>query len=251
MDSLGGSVRIPKTSEVLARRIRRWIINGELPKDSRLPQEAKLMEQFDVSRPTLREAIRILEWEGMIEVSRGARGGARVTSGWGDLVSRAMGIALQTRHATLAHIHEVRSLIEPPAARLAAERNSEAAADALGELMQEQWWAWSDAHAIAEIISAFHQTLLQQCGNPTLEVFGVALQGIVAKNIEMSGRADNRASHVLPKPKTAYRSQERLVSLIRAGDSEGAENHWRKHMAATQTYLLGGFSATEVIDVLD
>lgn len=251
MGILGGSIRIPKTSEVLARRIRRRIITGQLEKDSRLPPEAKLMEEFDVSRPTLREAIRILEWEGMIEVSRGARGGARVTSAWGELVTRATGIALQARHATLANIHELRSLIEPPAARMAAERNSEGAAAALGQLMQVQWWAWTDTHAIAEVITAFHQTLLEQCGNPTLEIFGIALQGIVTKNIEISGRQDQRAGDALPKPKAAYRSQERLISLIQAGDGDGAEEHWRQHMAATQKYLLGGFSATEVIDVLD
>ena len=70
-------VRVPKTAELVAGRIRRSIVTGELRTGDSLPSEAHLITDFQVSRPTIREAIRILESEGLISVSRGARGRAR------------------------------------------------------------------------------------------------------------------------------------------------------------------------------
>jgi GntR family transcriptional regulator, transcriptional repressor for pyruvate dehydrogenase complex len=68
-------VRVPKTAELVASRIRRAIVEGRIGAGENLPSEAKLVETFEVSRPTIRETIRILEFE--ITASRGARGGAR------------------------------------------------------------------------------------------------------------------------------------------------------------------------------
>src|SRR5256885_7189092 len=72
------SVRVPKAAELVAGHVRSQIVRGELSEGDALPPESALMEQFDISRPTLREAFRILESEGLITVRRGARGGARV-----------------------------------------------------------------------------------------------------------------------------------------------------------------------------
>src|SRR2546423_893707 len=74
---VGRQVRVPKTAELVARALRRQIIRRELGQGEALPSESALMEQFGVSRPTLREAFRLLESESLIEVRRGVRGGAR------------------------------------------------------------------------------------------------------------------------------------------------------------------------------
>src|SRR3546814_1841939 len=71
-------VRIPKAAEIIAQAIRRRIVLGDLVEGDLLPTEADLMTQFDVSRPTLREAIRLLEAEGLVRVLRGAKGGVRI-----------------------------------------------------------------------------------------------------------------------------------------------------------------------------
>src|SRR4051794_8165047 len=68
------NVRVPKTAELVARRIRRQIVTGELKEGDALPPESQLMADFTISRPTLREAFRILESEALITVRRGARG---------------------------------------------------------------------------------------------------------------------------------------------------------------------------------
>ncbi|WP_338010625.1 FadR/GntR family transcriptional regulator [Gordonia sp. KTR9] len=71
-------VRVPKAGELVAAQLRRQVVTGELKAGDPLPSETTLMERFGVSRPTLREAFRILESESIIVVLRGARGGARV-----------------------------------------------------------------------------------------------------------------------------------------------------------------------------
>ena len=70
-------VRVPKAAELVAAHLRRQIIRGDIAEDEALPAEAELMHIYNVSRPTLREALRILESESLIVVKRGARGGAR------------------------------------------------------------------------------------------------------------------------------------------------------------------------------
>ena len=72
-------VRVPKTAELVASHLRRQIVRGELKEGDALPPESALMEQFGVSRPTLREAFRVLESEALISVRRGARA-ARVST---------------------------------------------------------------------------------------------------------------------------------------------------------------------------
>src|SRR5437588_12748997 len=76
--AFGSEVRVPKAAELVAAQRRREIVRGQLAEGAALPTESALVAQFGVSRPTLREAFRVLEAEALITVSRGARGGARV-----------------------------------------------------------------------------------------------------------------------------------------------------------------------------
>jgi GntR family transcriptional regulator, transcriptional repressor for pyruvate dehydrogenase complex len=85
------SFRPPKTAELIAEAVRADIRNGVLRAGSRLPGEAVLMETYSVSRPTLREALRMLEHDEVIEIRRGAHGGAAVRSPSGRPLARAIG----------------------------------------------------------------------------------------------------------------------------------------------------------------
>ena len=76
----GDKVRVPKVAELVAAEIRRLIVRGEVEEGAALLPESELMVEFGVSRPTLREAFRILESESLISVTRGSRGGARTLS---------------------------------------------------------------------------------------------------------------------------------------------------------------------------
>ena len=89
------AVRSPKTAELVAGTLRRMVVDGQLKEGDFLPNEAELMAHFGVSRPTLREAVRVLESERLVEVRRGSRTGARVRVPGPEIVARPAGLLLE------------------------------------------------------------------------------------------------------------------------------------------------------------
>ena len=121
IDSGPRGFRVPKTAELVASELRNKIIRNELPDGHSLPSEAELVQEYSISRPTLREAIRILESEGLVPVARGVHGGPRVHRPDPRLAAEHFGRLLQNRGTTLSDIFTARLLIEPICARLIAE----------------------------------------------------------------------------------------------------------------------------------
>src|SRR5215207_3456259 len=111
VNALGAKVRPPKTSELVADHIRRLILRGELKEGDSLQPELQLMETFSVSRPTLREAFRILESEQFISVLRGSRSGARVHLPRAENVARYAAFVLQAQRTPIADIYGARLLV--------------------------------------------------------------------------------------------------------------------------------------------
>jgi DNA-binding FadR family transcriptional regulator len=247
---VSSQVRIPKIAEIVAGKIRRAIVEGSIGEN--LPSEAKLIEMFEVSRPTIREAIRILEFENLISVARGARGGARIKAPSVDFVSRAMGVALQTRGATLGDIYAARSMIEPLAARLAAETRPAEAAAALRQHVVAEQEELKKNLVITGFAAEFHRTLMDQCGNQTFALVGIALHDLVSKHNQLAHRTrpPEDPAVTLKRSKAGVRSQERLIEYIVAGRGDDAENHWRAHMAKAGEFFLQGLAETSVVDIL-
>src|ERR1700727_1111947 len=107
-------VRVPKAAELVAAALRRQIISGELAEGDALPPESALMTQFGVSRPTLREAFRVLESENLITIRRGARGGARVHPPGREVAARYAAFTLEDRGVTLRDVYDARPALEGP-----------------------------------------------------------------------------------------------------------------------------------------
>jgi len=240
------AMRVPKTAELVASRIREQIIRGELSEDDALPPESELMAQFGVSRPTLREGFRILESEGLIVVRRGARGGARVQVPDHEVAARFAGLVLQYRGATLADVFQARTMIEAPAARMLA--SSKHRADIARQLQ-----AFGDAHAEdlrnPARAPGFHRLMVELTGNQTLILLAGMLEDI-AEAAAISWERQNPPS--LPEAQRAHRGHQKVIELIRAGASEKAEAFWRAHLDQVGTVLMkvhGGAPGT-VVDVL-
>jgi GntR family transcriptional regulator, transcriptional repressor for pyruvate dehydrogenase complex len=223
-------VRVPKTAELVARHIRRQIVRGELAEGEVLPPEAELMQRFGVSRPTLREAYRVLESESLISIQRGSRGGARVRLPDSRVAGRYAGLVLQLRGTTLDDVFEARAVIEPPAARFAAQRRTPDSVERLRAAITVESAVVDDPIRFAMAASAFHETLMEESGNDTMAVLHGTLAEIVATTtthvvVSSVDQESRRAANEL-----AVRSHCRLVDLIEQGDGEGAESHWRAHM---------------------
>lgn len=234
--------RALKAAEVIASRLRSQIVRGELPTGHTLPPETALLETFDVSRPTLREAFRILETESLIDVRRGSRGGAQVTSPDLAAATRAVGILLQLRGTTIDDVYQARMFLEPPCARLLASQRTEQDLDDLTAILtslaaSENPDRVPDPHLWALLTFEFHDLLVSRVGNHTLALQSALLREIVTHHI--SARVETYSTHGDPQRfRRALRSYQRLIDLLAQRDGDAAEEHWRAHMSAAGGFLL-------------
>ena len=134
---VGVVFRAPKTAELIAIHLRRQIVRGELKPGETLPPEMQLVGQFGVSRPTLREAFRILEAETLLSVRRGSRGGAQVMSPDVSVAARNIGLLLQIQGTTIDDVYQARMISEPPCAALLAKRRTQQDIDDLTEVVEK------------------------------------------------------------------------------------------------------------------
>lgn len=113
-------MEVPKASDVLANELRERILSGEYPEGTPLPPERELVTQTQMSRTTVREALRILEVQGLIRIKAGRAGGAFVQRPGEESVASSLELLIRGRQIRLASVHETREAIEPSCARLAA-----------------------------------------------------------------------------------------------------------------------------------
>src|SRR5690606_22786307 len=175
---VGRQVRVPKTAELISRSLRRMIVRREIQPGDALPSESALMEQFSISRPTLREAFRILESEGLITVRRGAHGGARVQLPSTEVAAHYAGLVLQHRGATLVDVLDARTLLAPPAAGLVAARSDrKRSARAIRSFAKANDFPASDPRYVRTYFD-FNRLLVSLTGNETLMLVTAMLEMI-------------------------------------------------------------------------
>lgn len=243
--------RSPKREkpQQVADELRQAIMAGELDEGDSLGHEPDLIERFGVSRPSLREALRILETEGLITVVRGVQGGVVVHRPDRRQAARTAALLLQTRNVPLADVFEARTILEPIAVRMVAEaRNRGASAKRLRALIDDEIAVIDDAVEFGHANARFHEELVSMGGNQTLGIVAEMLDEVVARAVtavHQAGADDSETTR-----RRGVRSQQRLVELIEAGDADGAEEHWRRHMSVVGRVMLGQQAKT-VIDLLD
>jgi GntR family transcriptional repressor for pyruvate dehydrogenase complex len=248
---IGFRLKVPKAAELVSNRLRSQIVRGQLPEGSALAPERELIEKFGVSRPTLREAIRILESEGLVSIQRGARGGAIVQSPNVRMATRYVSLVLQTNGTTLIDIHRVHRLIEPTAARFVAEQFSRTAPSVLYESVEQCLSVFADNYAFGVATAAFRNKLIELTEIPTLSLLMSMTNDIFQRYWgAMTANAAERADNA-PTKRLALRSFKKLIGFIEAGDGASAEQHWRKHNELVERNLRDWPPASQVIDLLD
>lgn len=247
----GGLRRPPQVEkpQQIAAELRAAIVSGELADGDSLGREPDLVERFGVSRPSLREALRILETEGLITVVRGVRGGVVVHAPDERMTARTAALVLQARNVPLADVWEARRLLEPLAARtIAALRHRRTAVDELRDLVRRQEEAIEDPEEFGRANAAFHERLVALAGNQTLAIVAEMLNEIVARAVTAVSKEGDVVGSLATR-RRGIRSQQRLLELLEAGDAAAAEEHWRAHMQVVGRVLLGQEAST-VVDLL-
>lgn len=213
----------------LVEEIGRRIVGDGLAPGTPLPREVELMTEFQASRTAIREAIKVLAAKGLIEVrqKRGMR--VRPQDGWNLLDPDVLAwYAASTPSAPLiAQMIELRLMIEPATARLAAERRPEKELADLAAAYAAMQAAFDDIPSFLTADLAFHHAIFRAAHNPFVERLGV----IVAVILELSFRLQQRSTLVSA---TALALHGEVLAGIRAGDAVAAETAMRAIVEAAR-----------------
>ncbi|RAY16911.1 GntR family transcriptional regulator [Actinomadura craniellae] len=230
----------------IADELRALIASGELGEGDSLGREPELVERFGVSRPSLREALRILEAEGLITIVRGVRGGVVVHEPHERMAARTAALVLQSNDVPIDDVFEARAMVEPLAAKLIAGRpGREAAVGELRALVERQRGRVDDPEEFHLASAEFHERLVSLAGNQTLNLVAEMVTEILYRAVT-AVREDGHTVGSVSSRRRSIRSQERLLALLAEGDADGAEKHWRAHMQAVRRVLLGHMGMTVV-----
>ena len=217
--------------EDIAAQIRGQLARHALRAGDRLPAERRLAEQFRVSRNTLREALRSLEIAGLLELRKGATGGAFITEGGGGAAVAGLADLYHLGAIRPRHLTEARIVIGAEVARLASQRRSDADLDALARNVEaaEAATAEGDVARRALINYEFHRLLARATGNPVLIILTDALMEMTRHFVERVGYMPNR--YVMP-------SRHRLLAQLRARNGAAAAREMTTMLKRLQRFHL-------------
>lgn len=204
------SPRRSALSDQVITELRNQITSGEWPVGSRIPTEPELVEQLGVARNTVREAVRALAHNGLLDIRQGSGTYVAATSELAGVMHRRFA------GADPRHVAELRSTLEASAARLAAERRTERDLRQLDALLarRAEVWAAGDAEQFVAADTSLHLAVVAASHNDVLSALYADLGDLVRSALRDDVGQVLRAEDLL--------DHARLVEAIRAGDVETA-----------------------------
>ncbi|HET6449591.1 MAG TPA: FCD domain-containing protein [Conexibacter sp.] len=220
--------RVRSFDEVLLQ-VQEAIATGRFRPGERLPSERALCDLFDVSRPTLREALRALEALGTLTVRVGKGGGTFVAEPSGDSVGSALAALIRMRGANATELHEFRTSFEGETAAWAARRATPEDVAALDRIAAAVQGAASDARTpwreIVALDIAFHETVAQASKNRVrVAVMLGLLRAVERVELSISELADAALQ------RTAGDQLSEIATAIREHDAERARTAMSAHV---------------------
>jgi len=221
-----GSRLVPmKAAQVVAEALKERILAGEYVPGDALPSADDLLAEFGVSRPTLREALNLLEGGGFVRLRRGPGGGASVRAPDNGEVVRALDALFRFGRTTPAHLMEVRVVLEPTAARLAALRATDDEVAQLRAILDRQ----SDADVLGdngvwlESNLELHSQIARMSRNPVVRVLTESLRDLILS-------AAHGARFTVEDRAASVQQHRAIVDRIARRDAAGAERAHRDHL---------------------
>lgn len=215
---------------ILAEAIADGIVSAGMRPGHRLPVEAEMASQYGAGRASIRESLRILEAEGIVETRVGAGGGAFVAHPRNESIARPLSVLMRMSDIGLREILEARLLIEPSLAAAAAAHCTpaqaarlKAASDAL-EGLDERGPAWRRGNR------AFHSMIADVAANRVLAMMWEILS-LIADGHDAGVRYPE---HSLHEAEAAHR---KILRAIVAGDPDAAERAMRAHLEAMADHV--------------
>ena len=230
--------RLPVPQQVAAE-LRQQILRGELSDGATLPRYDDLLARFQVSMPSLREAVKILETEGLLVVSRGIGGGAEVRSPKRESLAYPLGLVLETQRVQLLDVAAALNQIEPLCAGLCARRHDRASSvvPQLREVHEEAVRR-VESDDFTKFAREFHQAIVNCCGNETFKALVGALVTLWSAHENEWAHGGGPGLPSVAERMAGLKAHRRLIDLIEDGRAGDSVRVARTHVEESQTAAL-------------
>jgi GntR family transcriptional repressor for pyruvate dehydrogenase complex len=227
-----GTIRVPKSSDVLADRLQQQILGGSYPPGSALPTERELVAGTGLSRGSVREALRILEAQGLIETRAGRYGGSVVSRPTDALLASHINLFAKGRRVAWSSLVEARQALEPMVAYLAAKNRTDEDLKALMQISERlDEAALSDVPRFLKENANWHLAIAVASHNDLLRAFMTSISDLMleASHIENMASPDIR--------KLVTQAHRRILAAIEAQDTDAARRRAERDVQAYAKYL--------------
>ncbi len=217
-------VRANSVANQIVEQVREALFAGKFQTGDLIGSEKDLARQFDVSRITVRDALRTLETMGIVEIRVGAGGGARIAEGNLDHFSDALAIQFKLAGVTEHEILDVQVAIESTAAEFAALNRSKEHIEELQELLDEAEAVLDDPAEFTKSGQRFHLAIVEASGNRALVAQFKALRHVIWPQGAKRAKREI-AAHT-------FKVHQKLFAMIEEGDSDSARKLMVAHLSS-------------------
>lgn len=220
-------ISVPRPHDVLANHLRDRILKGEMAEGEPLPSERELVDQTGLTRGAVRQALRTLSVEGLLQTKHGRFGGSTVTLPGHDSMAMAISRFVQGRKLPLRLLQETRETLEPYLARWAAERRTEDDVEELKSIHAALLSAIESFQEFSFLNVKWHNAVAKASGNELLATLlrSISEGVLIATTAEEYDTIETR--------KQVINIHGRILDSIEARDPDAAERRMRQHMVAT------------------
>lgn len=231
---------VPKASDVLANGLRERILSGEFAEGTPLPPERELVAQTRMSRTTVREALRILEVQGLVRIKAGRAGGAFVQRPGEEVMARSVGLLIRGRQIRISALLETREAIEPHCAALAARNRTDEDLAALEAANKAIVDAGDDLASFLTANVDWHIAVAAASHNELLSGFMKAISRAIYTQTNNEGFVDEKVRS------TAARAHRTITNAIRDRDPDAAVRRMTRHVHSYAKAALAADKRTEI-----
>jgi GntR family transcriptional repressor for pyruvate dehydrogenase complex len=221
--------RPPKAAMLVAQRIVRDALRDNLKPGDLLLPERTMVEKYQTGRGTLREALRLLEFQGVITLRPGPRGGPVLQNPDASHLASTVVLLMQMKQAPFRTIVEVRSAMEPMISSLAAARMNEESLDDLKSTIDQMREEIGDQHSFLDANKRFHDIIAWSSGNTLFGYIVDSLLGIMDGTSLGVDYPNHRRTAILA-------AHEEIFEALKARDPVASESRMREHIAAYERY---------------
>jgi GntR family transcriptional repressor for pyruvate dehydrogenase complex len=234
-----GTIKVPKSCDVLASRLQQQILSGTYPPGSALPTERELVEGTSLSRGSVREALRILEAQGLITTRAGRYGGSVVSRPSDEILSSHINLFAKGLSVQLSALVEARQALEPMVAYLAARNRTEAdlfELRAISERLDQA--ALADVPRFLEENARWHSAIAVASHNDLLRAFTNSISGMMLEASRMENFAPQDIRLVVTQ------AHRRILAAIVAQDADAANRRAARDVQAYAKHVETALQAT-------